>query len=115
MLTNKIPTTVVHIDLTDSYSDYFGYHDNLLPKYHKKFIRNVFLIVTNRDYNGKIYLKNELKYSLNDGQQIIRVMPKNNYKFNIGYILAVCVAAVGAGCRQRTFVAVSYFGSLAHF
>ncbi len=71
---------IVHIAPNSPYNDYWGYHENLLPKYHKKLGHNVTLIVTNKMHqNGKIVETNCDDYILNDGVRLIRLKKKKYF------------------------------------
>lgn len=59
------------------YNDYWGYQDNLLPKYHKKIGHDVTVVVTNTMHkDGKIVEIPESDYILNDGVRVIRLKRK---------------------------------------
>lgn len=46
---------IVHIAPNAPYNNYWGYQENLLPKYQKKLGHEVILIVSNTEHkNGKI-------------------------------------------------------------
>jgi hypothetical protein len=65
------------------YVDYWGYQDNLLPKYHKKLGYDVSVIVPNRIYkDGKLVYVQSDDYYLNDGVRVIRLEIKK-YFLNI--------------------------------
>lgn len=64
---------VVHIAPNVPYNDYWGYQDNLLPKYQRKLGHDVTMIITNRMHkDGKIVETECSDYVLNDGVRIIR-------------------------------------------
>ncbi len=64
---------ILHIAPNAPYNDYWGYQDNLLPKYHKKMGHEVTVIITNQTHqDGKIVEVPCLEYDLNDGVRIIR-------------------------------------------
>lgn len=68
---------IVHIAPNAPYNDYWGYQENLLPKYHKKMGHDVSLIITNTTYkNGKIVETNCGDYVLDDGVRVIRLKAK---------------------------------------
>ena len=68
---------IVHIAANAPYNDYWGYQDNLLPKYHKKLGHDVTLIVTNTIHKGgKIVETDCSDYVLNDGVRVIRLRKK---------------------------------------
>ena len=68
---------IVHLCLQAPYNDYWGYQDNLLPKYHRKGGHEVTVITTNTIHkDGKIEIIQPTKYDLNDGQHIIRLSYK---------------------------------------
>lgn len=68
---------IVHIAPNSPYNDYWGYQDNLLPKYHKKLGHDVTVILSTMTHkDGKIATVAEDDYMLNDGVRIIRL----NYK-----------------------------------
>lgn len=65
---------IVHLCLQAPYNDYWGYQDNLLPKYHRKLGHNVTVITTNTMHEGtKIVKVDTADYKLDDGQRIIRL------------------------------------------
>jgi 1,2-diacylglycerol 3-alpha-glucosyltransferase len=64
---------IVHIAPNSPYNDYWGYQDNLLPKYHKKLNHDVTVIITNTMHkDGKIVETDCCDYVLNDGVRVIR-------------------------------------------
>lgn len=64
---------IVHIAPNAPYNDYWGYQDNLLPKYQRKLGHDVSVIITNRMHkDGKIVETDCSDYVLNDGVRIIR-------------------------------------------
>lgn len=68
---------IVHIAPNAPYNDYWGYQENLLPKYHKKMGHDVTLIITNLMHNdGKIVATDCNDYLLNDGVRVIRLKKK---------------------------------------
>ena len=69
-----VKINIVHLCLQAPYNDYWGYQDNLLPKYHRKLGHNVTVITTNTKHeNGKIITIEKDDYRLIDGQRIIRL------------------------------------------
>ncbi len=65
---------IVHLCLQAPYNDYWGYQDNLLPKYQKKQGYDVTVITTNTEHNnGSIVQTEEKEYVLNDNEKIIRI------------------------------------------
>lgn len=71
---------IIHIAPNSPYNDYWGYQDNLLPKYQKKLGYDVTVVITNKMYkNGKIVITKCCDYVLNDGVRIIRRRYKNFY------------------------------------
>lgn len=65
---------IVHIAARAPYNDYWGYQDNLLPKYQKKLGHDVTMIVTNTMHkDGKIVETDCADYVLNDGVRVIRL------------------------------------------
>lgn len=74
---------ILHIAPNSVYVDYWGYQDNLLPKYHKKLGYDVSVIVPNRIYkDGKLVCVQSDDYYLNDGVRVIRLEIKK-YFLNI--------------------------------
>lgn len=72
---------IVHIVPNASYTDYWGYQDNLLPKYQRKLGHDVTVIATTRLHkNGRIVVCEPTSYVLDDGLKIIR-LPYKKYKF----------------------------------
>lgn len=64
---------IVHIAPNSPYNDYWGYQDNLLPKYQKKLGHDVTIIITNTMHkDGKIVKTDCSDYVLNDGVRVIR-------------------------------------------
>ncbi|MGD6730442.1 MAG: glycosyltransferase family 4 protein [Pleomorphochaeta sp.] len=71
---------IVHISACSPYNNYWGYQENLLPKYQKKLGHEVFVIVSNKKHqNGEIIEVKESRYYLDDGVLIIR--RRNNLYF----------------------------------
>lgn len=69
---------ILHIAPNAPYNDYWGYQDNLLPKYHKKMGHDVTLIITNFTHkDGKIVQTECDDYRLDDGVRVIRLKAKN--------------------------------------
>ena len=68
---------IVHIAPSAPYNDYWGYQDNLLPKYHKKMGHEVTVITTNTMHkDGKIVETQCADYVLDDGVRVIRMRRK---------------------------------------
>lgn len=68
---------IVHISPNATYNDYWGYQDNLLPKYQKKLGHDVTVITTNKKHeNGKIVETDCKDYVLDDGVRVIRMKTK---------------------------------------
>lgn len=68
---------IVHIAPNAPYNDYWGYQENLLPKYHKKMGHDVTLIITNLTHkDGKIVPTECSDYVLNDGVRVVRLEVK---------------------------------------
>ena len=68
---------IVHIAPSAPYNDYWGYQDNLLPKYQKKMGHDVTIIATNTMHkDGKIVEIACSDYVLNDGVRVIRLARK---------------------------------------
>ncbi len=64
---------IVHISPSAPYNDYWGYQENLLPKYQRKLGHNVSLIITNKTHkDGKVQEIEPSEYILNDGVHVIR-------------------------------------------
>lgn len=64
---------IVHIAPNSPYNDYWGYQENLLPKYQKKLDHDLTLITTNKMHkNGKIVEIECDDYLLEDGVRVIR-------------------------------------------
>lgn len=65
---------IVHIAPNAPYNDYWGYQDNLLPKYHKRLGHEVTMITTNTMHkDGKIVETDCADYVLEDGVRLIRL------------------------------------------
>ncbi|MBE6597994.1 MAG: glycosyltransferase family 4 protein [Ruminococcaceae bacterium] len=74
---------IVHIAPISPYNDYWGYQDNLLPKYHKKLGHDVTVIITNQMHrDGRIVTTDCGDYVLNDGVRVIRMAVKK-YKHRV--------------------------------
>lgn len=68
---------IVHIAPNAPYNDYWGYQDNLLPKYHKKMGHDVTMITTNTMHkDGEIVETACADYVLSDGVRVIRLKKK---------------------------------------
>ena len=68
---------IVHIAPRAPYNDYWGYQDNLLPKYQKKLGHDVTVIVTNTMHkDGKIVKTDCDDYVLEGGVRVIRLKVK---------------------------------------
>ena len=68
---------IVHIAPRAPYNDYWGYQDNLLPKYQKKLGHDVTVIITNTMHkDGKIVETGCADYMLDDGVRVIRMKVK---------------------------------------
>lgn len=68
---------ILHIAPNSPYNNYWGYQDNLLPKYHKKMGHDVIFITTNRMHeNGVIVDTDCADYNLDDGVRVIRLKYK---------------------------------------
>lgn len=68
---------ILHIAPNAPYNDYWGYQENLLPKYHKKMGHDVTVIVPNLTHEGgKIVATECADYVLNDGVRVIRLRRK---------------------------------------
>ncbi len=64
---------IVHIAPNSPYNDYWGYQDNLLPKYQKKLGHDVTVIITNTMHkDGNIVKTDCSDYVLDDGVHVIR-------------------------------------------
>lgn len=65
---------IVHLCISIPYNDYWGYQENLLPKYHRKQGHDVTVITTNTiQVEGGFETVPTGRYLLDDGQQIIRL------------------------------------------
>ena len=80
---------IVHICLLAPYNEYWGYQDNLLPKYHRKLGHKVTVITSNTKHNeeGKIIETDCGQYTLVDGQEIIRVKKETFITPKLGRLL----------------------------
>lgn len=64
---------IIHIAPHAVYDDYWGFQDNLLPKYHKKMGHDVYLLVSTRIHGKDGYaLTQPGEYDLRDGIHVIR-------------------------------------------
>lgn len=69
---------IVHIVPSTHYNDYWGYQENLLPKYHVKMGHEVTLITSTLTFkDGKLSDAECGDYKLNDGTRVIRLKKKN--------------------------------------
>lgn len=74
---------IVHIAPNAPYNDYWGYQDNLLPKYHSKLGNDVTLITTDLMHkNGSIVKTDCNDYVLNDKVRVIR-LARREYKSRV--------------------------------
>lgn len=84
---------IVHIAPNAPYNDYWGYQENLLPKYQKKLGHDVTLIVSNKMHkDGKIINVDCDDYVLDDGVRVVRLKAKqycNNVLTNLNSHLPV--------------------------
>lgn len=65
---------IIHICASGSYTDYWGYQDNLLPKYQKKEGNEVTVIATVLKHNKNRIVKCQpCTYFLDDGVKVIRL------------------------------------------
>ena len=68
---------IVHIAPNAPYNDYWGYQENLLPKYHRQLGHEVMVITTNTKHeNGNIVEIEEADYKLKDGVRVVRLKRK---------------------------------------
>ncbi|MBE6557715.1 MAG: glycosyltransferase family 4 protein [Ruminococcaceae bacterium] len=75
---------IVHITPSAPYNDYWGYQDNLLPKYHKKLGHQVTMITTNYMHkDGKIVPTECGDYVLDDGVRVIRLARKKYFHHTV--------------------------------
>lgn len=76
---------IVHICLNGPYTDNWGYQENIIPKYHKKFGNKVIVIAQNQKHidTGEIVEAKCADYYLEDGVRVIRVAKQKmfNMKF----------------------------------
>ena len=64
---------IVHIAPNSTYNDYWGYQENLLPKYQKKLGHDVILITSvKRHENGLVVEGDTGDYILSDGVRVVR-------------------------------------------
>lgn len=69
---------ILHISPNCVYNDYWGYQENLLPKYQQRLGHEVSIIVPCKKFNeDKIEKTNECDYVLNDGVHVYRVKYKD--------------------------------------
>ena len=74
---------ILHISPNAPYNDYWGYQDNLLPKYHEILGHDVMIITTNTMHkDGKIVETGCVDYELNDGVRVVRLAIKK-YPYHI--------------------------------
>lgn len=71
---------IVHIAPNAPYNDYWGYQDNLLPKYQRKLGHEVTMITTNTMHEGGKIVETQCSdYLLNDGVRVIRLKRKKYF------------------------------------
>lgn len=71
---------IAHIVPSTHYNDYWGYQENLLPKYHVKMGHEVTLITSTLTFkDGKLSDAECGDYKLNDGTRVIRLKKKNYF------------------------------------
>lgn len=71
---------IVHVAPNSPYNDYWGYQENLLPKYQRKMGHDVIVITTNKIHkDGSIDEIKPTEYILNDGVKIIRLKYKKYF------------------------------------
>lgn len=74
---------IVHIAPNAPYNDYWGYQENLLPKYQAKLGHSVIIITTNQMHReGRIVDTEESEYQLTDGVKVIR-RKRKQYLFRV--------------------------------
>ena len=85
-------SVILNIALSAPYNDYWGYQDNLLPKYQHKLGHQVIIITTNtkHDSKGNIVEIEEDDYILRDGVRVIRLRKRNILGRKISNLLGVC-------------------------
>lgn len=68
---------IVHIAPAAPYNDYWGYQENLLPKYQRKLGHEVTVLITNLEHQGNMTIETACRtYVLDDGVKIVRVARK---------------------------------------
>lgn len=71
---------ILHISPNAPYNNYWGYQENLLPKYQKKLGHDVTLIVTNTTHQDGTIVETDCgDYVLNDGVRVIRLSRKQYF------------------------------------
>ena len=71
---------IAHIVPSTHYNDYWGYQENLLPKYHVKMGHEVTLITSTLTFkDGKLGDAECGDYTLNDGTRVIRLKKKSYF------------------------------------
>ena len=85
-------SVILNIALSAPYNDYWGYQDNLLPKYQRKLGHQVIIITTNtkHDNRGNVVEIEEDDYILKDGVRVIRLKKRNILGRRISNLLGVC-------------------------
>ena len=80
MTQGKEKPTVVHIDLTCSFSEGFSYQENILPKYHVRMGYKVHFITTTWSWNkqGELVRLGEQRYRNPDDIEVIRIENDQN-------------------------------------
>lgn len=82
---------IVHLAPNSPYNDYWGYQDNLLPKYQRKMGHDIIVITTTLTHkNGKVVTIAPTHYFLEDGVEVYR-LPYKQYK-----LLPKIISAVAA-------------------
>lgn len=75
---------IIHLCLSSFYIEDFGYQENIIPKYHRKFGHEVYILASPFSYskkNGHVEYLSPTKYINKDGIKVIRL--QNKYKLPI--------------------------------
>ena len=79
---------IVHVIPSAPYNDYWGYQDNLLPKFQKRLGHEITVLTTNlKQQEGKIVETECSDYFLNDGERVVRLAKK---KYCSKILTALC-------------------------
>ncbi len=92
---------IVHIAPNSVYNDYWGYQDNLLPKYHSKAGHQVWILLRNVTYEGGKEVECACgEHQLNDGVTVVRFPRKEFFHPMLSYLFSY-IRVYETLCRIR--------------